>query len=352
MNRDQELPPAYIVLRDYLMNNFRAKKASGGRECVIRCPYCGDSKDPKSAHLYVGFNRKTNRIAYHCFKCNTQGDVSAQFFKTIGIYDSNVISMVLEYNASNGGAIFANAHRGYVNRFSAISNDVIIPVKDTPEYQKKLAYINKRIGGNLNFRNIQDYKIVLNLLDFLSINGVTTYSRHMSIMEQLAFGFMGFLSVDSSHVAMRRLVPEDKVHESISKRYTNYTIHEDGAPFYCIREWVDESRPNIVCIAEGGFDILSLHYNFLCAFPNKVMFATCGKGVDPIIRYLMYKKGMSFFNTTFHIFIDNDISPLDLYNYKKTLMQFGVPYHIHRNIYEGEKDYGVPKDHIRDYLVS
>ena len=22
MNRDQELPPAYIVLRDYLMNNF------------------------------------------------------------------------------------------------------------------------------------------------------------------------------------------------------------------------------------------------------------------------------------------------------------------------------------------
>ena len=192
MNRDQELPPAYIVLRDYLMNNFRAKKASGGRECVIRCPYCGDSKDPKSAHLYVGFNRKTNRIAYHCFKCNTQGDVSAQFFKTIGIYDSNVISMVLEYNASNGGAIFANAHRGYVNRFSAISNDVIIPVKDTPEYQKKLAYINKRIGGNLNFRNIQDYKIVLNLLDFLSINGVTTYSRHMSIMEQLALDLWDF----------------------------------------------------------------------------------------------------------------------------------------------------------------
>ena len=352
MNADESLPTAYLVLRDYLINNFRGKRASGGRECIIRCPYCGDSKDARSAHLYVGYNRKKNTISYHCFKCNTEGDVGIQFFRTLGIYDSNIISLVAEFNASHGGNISFNTHKGYTTDRSAIVIDPIIPVYNTSEYIKKLNYINKRIGGNLGFPEIQAYRIVLNLLDFLSANGITTYSRHISIMEQLAIGFVGFLSADSTHVTLRRIVPESAVHESIQKRYSNYTIHEDGVQMYCIREWIDETIPNIVCIAEGAFDILSLHYNFLYAFPNKVMFAACGKGVDPIIRFLIYKKRMSLINTTFHIFIDNDITPTDLYKYKRSLIALGVPYHIHRNVYEGEKDYGVPKDHIRDFLVQ
>lgn len=200
--------------------------------------------------------------------------------------------------------------------------------------------------------DIQNYKIILNLLDFLSANGVTTYSRHISIMEQLSFGFIGFLSADSTHVTLRRIISEDKVHESISKRYTNYTIHENGIQMYCIREGIDITQPNIVCIAEGAFDILSLHYNFLFPYPNKIMFAACGKGIDSIIQYLVYKKGMSFFNTTFHIFIDNDISSYDLTNYRRSLINLNVPYHIHRNIFPNEKDYGVPASNIRDYMIS
>ena len=351
---DEGIPPAFLALRDFLITNYKGKKAAGGRECVIRCPYCGDSKDPRSAHLYVGYNRRKNSISYHCFKCNTNGDVGIQFFRTLGIYDSNIINLVVEFNSSHRVTtnVYNKDHQGYQTNNSIITADPIIPVFDTPEYIKKLSYINNRIGGNLTFRDIQAYRIVLNLMDFLTMNGVTTFSRTMNIMDQLAFGFVGFLSADSTHVTLRRIVPEDKVHESISKRYTNYTIHENGIQMYCIREWVNELAPNVVCIAEGAFDILSLHYNFLSAFPNKIMFAACGKGVDSVIRYLVYTKRMSLINSTFHIFIDNDISAKDLINYKRTIISMGIPYHIHRNVYEGEKDYGVPASRIRDFLVQ
>lgn len=345
------LPVAFIILRDYLMENFRAKRAAGGRECVIRCPFCGDSKDPRSAHLYVGHNRQKGTISYHCFKCNTQGDVGLQFFRTLGIYDTQLVNSVLEYNQSKGGVINAEIHRGYQSRYSPIEIDPIIPIKDTEEYRKKLAYINRRIGGQLTFNDIAKYRIVLNLLDFLSINGITTYSRHISIMEQLSFGFVGFLSVDSTHVTMRRIVPENKVHESISKRYTNYTIHEKGTQIYCVREGINPMYPNSIIVAEGAFDILSLHYNFLCYTSNKIMFASCGKGVTPILEYLTRRKRLSLLNSQLHVFIDNDITPYDLASYKYAASSIELPCIIHRNVFPGEKDYGVPANKIRDFIV-
>lgn len=348
---DESLPTAYVVLRDYLMTTFNAKRAAGGRECVIRCPYCGDSRDTRSAHLYVGYNRRRGTISYNCFKCGTNGDVGVQFFRTLGIFDTNIMNMVLEFNANRGAVIYSDSHKSFRNSYNAITRNSIIPVKDTPEYLKKLDYINRRIGGSLTLHDIQSYKIILNLLDFLSANSITTYSRHMSIMEQLAFGFIGFLSVDSTHVTMRRLVPENKVHESLQKRYTNYTINENGTQIYCIRESIDPSRPNAICVAEGPFDILSLHYNFFSPFMNKIMFASCGKGLEQVIRYLIYNKGMSLFNSVVHLFIDNDITSNDMMNYQRILSSIGIPYVIHRNEFSGEKDYGIPKDRIRDSVI-
>lgn len=345
------LPVPFILLRDYLIENFRAKRAAGGRECVIRCPFCGDSKDFKSAHLYVGYNRHKGTISYHCFKCNTQGDIGLQFFRTLGIYDTTLINDVLDYNRSKGGVINAEIHRGYQSRYNPMELNPIIPIKDTEEYRRKLAYINKRIGGHLTFNDLVGYKIILNLLDFLSANGITTYSRHISIMEQLSFGFIGFLSVDSTHVTMRRIVPEDKVHTSISKRYTNYTINEKGTQIYCIREGINPTLPNMIMIAEGPFDILSLHYNFMCYVPNKIMFASCGKGVTPVLEYLVWRKRLSLLNTQLHVFIDNDITAYDLASYKNAASSISLPCIIHRNIYQGEKDYGVPADRIRDFVV-
>lgn len=354
MNRDIGLPNEYLALRDYLKINFRGKPAAGGKECVIRCPFCGDSSDPHSAHMYVGINKKRRDvISYNCFRCNASGDVGRQFFNVLGISDQDIVMPVLEYNASKGSDIFAQMrrHNGFVagTRRGPTTTNSIIPIFDTEEYHKKLDYINRRIGGQLTLYDLVPYRIVLNLRDYLSANGITSVSRDPRIIDELAFGFLGFLSVDSTHITMRRLVPENKVHPSIQKRYVNYTITDAGVQIYCIREAIDPTQPNIVIICEGGFDALSIHYNLLYPFMNKVIFAACGKGIMSVIEYLVTRKGMEFFNTTFHIFIDNDLLPAEITSIRRLFRDFHLTCIFHRNSYPGEKDFGVPGTNIIDY---
>ena len=98
-----DLPLPFIALRDYLIENYNAKRASGGKECIIRCPFCGDSRDTSKAHMYIGVNKKhNNAISYNCFKCNSGGIVGLEFLKKLNIYDMTLINLVLDYNKSLG----------------------------------------------------------------------------------------------------------------------------------------------------------------------------------------------------------------------------------------------------------
>ena len=57
-------------LKEYLLSRFPdAKTASGGRQVVLRCRFCGDSQKDKSArHLYIKVDGDVP--LYKCFKCN------------------------------------------------------------------------------------------------------------------------------------------------------------------------------------------------------------------------------------------------------------------------------------------
>lgn len=347
-----DIPIAFIALRDFLIERFNAKQASHGRECIIRCPYCGDSRDRHSAHFYIGLNKKTNVISYNCFKCSIGGVLGYDFFRRMNIYDTRLINLVLDYNRSLGVDTSLSVSQSFYSSSSYIPPNSVIPIRDNEEYHKKLDYINRRIGGHLTFNDIVSYKIVLNLLDYLTANSIKIYSRHDSIVKQLAFGFIGFLSVDSSHVSMRRLVPEDKVHESLRRRYTNYTINEKGFSFYCVREGINQFYPNTICIAEGGFDALSIHYNLLPLTMNKLVCSSNGKeGLESVLKYLIMVKKINMFNTTIHVYIDNDISQYDMISYRNILTNLGIPFVFHRNSYPDEKDFGVPGNRITDTIM-
>ena len=349
---DQKLPVPYIALRDYLIENRGGKRAAGGRECIIRCPYCGDSKNKNSAHMYVGISHNKRTISFNCFKCNTGGDVGYEFFRKLEIYDQDLISMVLSYNRELGVDTSLSAGRYYETQYSYVAPETIIPIYNDLEYHKKLDYINRRIGGNLNFYDLQRYKIVLNLKHYLDANGIKTYSRHPKIVDELSLGFLGFLSIDNSHVIMRRLVPEEKVHENIRTRYVNYTINGHGDAFYCVPEGINQFYPNEIHLAEGPFDVLSIHTNLLAFKMNKVVMSMNGKeGLMKVLRCLIWKKKMCMFNTIFHIYLDNDVSTYDINGYRSILNNFHFMYYFHRNTYPDEKDYGVPGERIIDTML-
>ena len=83
-------------LKYFLLNHFPvAHTASGGKEVVIRCPFCGDSqKDKRDAHFYIGLQTDKDtdfyQVApkYHCFLCNKGGTLSGDVFN----FERNEIS--------------------------------------------------------------------------------------------------------------------------------------------------------------------------------------------------------------------------------------------------------------------
>ena len=54
--------------KEYMLATFSdARPASGGKEVVMRCRFCGDSKDPRSRHLYMSLGQDNKPVFYNCF---------------------------------------------------------------------------------------------------------------------------------------------------------------------------------------------------------------------------------------------------------------------------------------------
>ena len=69
----------------------------------------------------------------------------------------------------------------------------------------KLNYINKRLGTNLNYQDLIDNKVVLNLYDVLNTNNIYNYTRDQRIVSELDQYFLGFISYDNAFINMRNL---------------------------------------------------------------------------------------------------------------------------------------------------
>lgn len=343
---------AFEILKDYLMYNFDdVKLAAGGKEVVKRCHYCGDSRDVNSKHLYIGLNDK-GVISYNCFKCNAGGPVLYRFFREIGIFDVDLISTVVQANmrALNNPYITTRDHQKEFYRAPV----KIFPAMDK-RAEKKIGYINNRLGTQLTIEDMARLKIVLNLKEYLGHNNVRYYSRHPNIIDELDLGFLGFLSIDSSHIVLRRLVPEEKVNPSIRERYNIYNIYSKqtgGVTYYAIPGTIDRSKPCNVIMAEGPFDILSVYLN-LPRYDNAIYVSATGKtNYHSLLQYLLLDVKIPYFGTTVHIFSDNDINNRDLNNLYNLVYQLQLPCFLHFNLMEGEKDYGVSGDRIIDSVTE
>ena len=86
--------------------------------------------------------------------------------------------------------------------------------------------------------------------------------------------------------------------------------------------------------------------NFIDRSSQNICAAINSKSYLNILTYFIAELGLFF--ARYHIYIDNDIDNWDLYNIKKLLNKFKVEAYIHRNIYPGEKDFGVKRNKIID----
>jgi hypothetical protein len=228
-------------------------------------------------------------------------------------------------------------------------------IADSDMSRTKLNYINNRLGHNFTLQELSELKICLNLLDLLNQNHIEVFTRDPRVVEQLNANFMGFLSIDNMFVNMRRLCDEGLVIDSIDKRYVNYKImdkFDTSNRFYTIPTQINLNSPERlkIHIAEGPFDILSVYINLRNREPG-IYTSIAGSNYLGISFYFLNTFKIPYFEL--HYYPDNDESGSNqvmqrIVNYMRP---FNCPIYIHRNLYPGEKDFGVSMDKIKESVI-
>ena len=337
----------------FLLTHFKnAKVVKSGKGVSCRCPECPDGKDPRSRHFGITIPQSnTEPSVYHCFKCHCRGIITYTKLLEWGLFDEQIAIEITEHN-KHCSTISSNAK--YFNK--NIYNLYNYETRNDQLSFNKLLYINSRLGLNLNYENCRRLKIALNLYDILNANHITSITRNKQITDQLDSNFIGFISIDNSFLNMRRIVDEGLVYESIDKRYINYEIFNDkydnSERFYTIPTTIDllDPRPIKIHIAEGPFDILSVYFNL---YNQERGIYTSIAGSNYYGQILYFLKVYKLINVEIHLYPDNDESGSNskIQWILSKISKLNLPTYIHRNLYPGEKDFGVSINRIQESVI-
>lgn len=336
----------------YILNNMeRAHTASGRKVINCRCPECGDSIHKTSAHFYINVPDGETPLLYYCHKCNCGGIISYKKLIEWGIYTPEVAQFVYDYG------ILTSKNKKFRNYSNHITYNLVntkTTLDDKTEFKRQ--YICNRLGINLSYQDLINLKIVLNLKDLLSENRITKITRYDNIVNDLDREFIGFLSIDNAFLNMRRTCEEGIVYKSIDKRYINYSIFDKkdtNQRFYTIPTMIDINTPNRIKlnIAEGPFDILSVYYNVRHC-ESGIYTCIAGNNYISVIMYFLTEIKLP--NTEIHLYTDNDrYGTVDKAKYiMSSIPDPTIPFYLHHNSFEGEKDFGVPVNRIKESILK
>lgn len=314
---------------------------------TVRCPYCGDSKNPDHGHFSIKIDVNSDGpMLYRCFKCPSSGILTPDVLDDIGCKVDNDF-------AKNLNTVNKNSSQN--NPFMNIRNKkYIVPLATDSRLNFKKEYINSRLGLDLTYEELRDLKVVFDIYDFMKANSIieipNVSSKFLSFINS---NYVGFLSNNNCKITWRCVKKNPDYNRYIKLNLDPYNISPNN--FYMIPNSFDllyTSDMNIH-IAEGTFDIISIYKNVCnCNNDNNLYYACCGFSYNTILRYIL-NVGINT-NLNIHIYSDNDKSNEEHEKYllsKYNKIWFDHIY-IHRNIYPNEKDYGVPRDRIKDSILQ
>ena len=323
-----------------------ARDVAGQHEILVRCPFCGDSQDIRNAHFYISVPSSPDEVSfYDCKKCPAHGILNDEVLRKLGCQDNNAIIQVQTHNS----------RVLKLPKYKTLKKINIYPLKNTyiredKNNQYKLDYINNRIGANFTYKDIINLKIFLNLYDVINSNRLFI-TRDKRITDALDNYFIGFVSYDNSFCGLRKVVDKELYH-SINKRYINYDLvnkKDTSKSYYIIPTQIDVLNPNPVKIhiAEGQFDILSVFYNLNKSNTYQNIYMACvGKSYKQALEFILTELGL--INYEIHFYPDKDVTDYEFNQVINSINMLPCNVFIHRNIMQGEKDYGVPANRIKD----
>ena len=321
---------------------------SGQTNWVTRCPYWGDSRNILHGHFSIKIDMNSDSIMLaRCFRCNESGIITSQTMEDLGVPLSIEDAKALDVlNRPNSKSTYA--------RQKPLKYKV--PVLINPVDNKiKLDYLNERLGIEFTPEMIQESKIILSIMDFFSENKIRIPDhinpRMIKLIEE---NYVGFLSANNNKITFRRVVNNDQLSRYIKISIDPYNTSPNN--FYSIKNpGIDllYTTPVHVHIAEGTFDIISIKYNLPHDDSQKhLFFASCGYNFGTIIKWLIYMG----INTDLyvHLYSDNDKSDEeDIKVLNSGINKYWIDHaYIHRNMFQGEKDFGVPAVRIKESHIQ
>ena len=348
-----------IDVKEQIINQLKTlpvcKSSSNMRNWTVRCPYCGDSIKSDHGHFSILVDLNSDApLLYRCFRCNESGILIPQVLEDLNIgYDESL-----------------NKNLNIINRISSNSSyfkdkikNFIVPVPgDTIRNRYKLNYINNRLGTNLTFSDCADFKIILSFEEFIRVNNIPLNvpdemggMLKSSVVRTLEEKYLGFLSANNNKIVFRDVSLDSSGFLGRYYKVTLDILNRSPNTFYSLMSKFNllYNEPINIYIAEGTFDILSVYLNLSPeSSQNTLFFASCGYSFSTILKYLIYTGVNTDINL--HIYSDNDKEDKDhlkLLNnpfYKTWINNI----YIHRNMYKDQKDFGVSKDKINEYIYQ
>lgn len=313
-------------------------------EYTVRCPFCGDSLNPNHAHMGINIDvDNDDMMLYNCLKCGASGIVDDDLLDELEIFlSSDEAKQLKSYNKKatklSGRRTIIRTEKFVIPLFSPSRNS-----------DDKLQYLNHRIGANIDYGTVGDYRIILSLAEFMTANEIKKLENVPDWkLRYLEMNYIGFLSSNKNSITFRCIRNDPKF-----RRYDKVILNpnnQDNATFYSIPSRIDMLYDGEfhIHIAEGTFDILGVRHTVNPQYENQAFYAACGYSYLRIIKFLAKNGLISHMNL--HIYADRDKTDWDhlkLLNRSTTSALLEHVY-LHRNGVPGQKDYGVTPDLIKD----
>lgn len=323
--------------KNYILRNIKPSKLTTSHdELIVRCPYCGDSKNPHKAHLYI---KTEPPFCFYCQKCNTSGIMNAESFSDFQFNDSELLLEIVNN--------LKESKKSLKESKNISGSRLQIKATSYNNYFFKLNYFNQRFGSNYTEQDlIEKFKGVLSLIDLIENNNIilpnTDFYKYL--VSNLDAKHLGFLSSDHSHLICRDTTNTEKL------RYYNLNLVSDKEmntkKFYTIRKDINIlSKELELNITEGLFDIIGVYTNIATEEEKEsdsvVFSAACGKGYVALINHFLR---MGFLNLKIKIYSDSDVDM----NFYRSLKKIPVLQDKRIEIYYNtkNKDFGVNKNMI------
>lgn len=325
--------------KDFIREILESVKPSGYKdnELGVRCPYCGDSRNPEHYHLNIKVNPNDNNpLVFRCLRCNTSGFVNGNLLTMVGAGSTAQSINVEKYNrlsCKKNGIIMTNKKGINMKIPKLVINESVI---------QKHQYIENRLGTKLDIEDLHHKKIVYDFIGLMKYNNINKLNGSVDHIKTLHTDHVGFLSAKNDFINFRDIT-------NTHKRYYIYKVIKSidtTGKFYIMPNKIDPFSDDIktINIAEGVFDILGIYYHLFNKYDTNTVYSSInGAGYLNVIKYILSCGLLCDVNV--NIFSDADRPPKYYRNMIRVISPFVNDIRLFYNSIG--KDYGVPAKEIK-----